>query len=169
MGIVLLVLAGCSDDSEPEVTEDEYLEQLQDICRETTAALDALPQPPEQISIADFAGEAARTLTGEAERMRLLEPPAELDDDQRALVANTDDQAAAWTALGETPGDDAAALEAASTRIAELTLGRNDLAVEIGATDCGRAPQGAPPVARRRTVGGRRDTPMLPGLRWSGH
>jgi len=140
VGIVLLVLAGCSDDDEPAVTEEAYLEQLQDICSETTAALDALPEPPEQITIADFADEAARALTVEAERIRQLEPPAELDDDQRALVANTDDQAAAWTALGETPGDDAAALEAASTRIAELTLGRNDLAAEIGATACVRAP-----------------------------
>ena len=139
VGVVLLVLAGCSDDDGPVVTEEAYLEQLQEICRETTATLDALPQPPEQISIADFAAEAARALTDEAEGMRLLDPPDELDDDQRALVANTDDQAAAWTALGTTPADDAAALEAASTRIAELTLGRNDLAAEIGATDCVRS------------------------------
>ena len=44
------------------VTEADYLADLQAICTETTTGLDALPEPPEQISVTDFATSAADLL-----------------------------------------------------------------------------------------------------------
>lgn len=143
----LVLAAACTDDGGgsdlSESAPDErtgYLEELQRICAGTTAELDELPAPPDQITIADFAAEVASALTDEAEQVRQLEPPDELDADHRAFIANTDEQAAAWQSLGTTPESDADALAEATTRVAELTLGRSDLAAEIGADDCVRAP-----------------------------
>lgn len=131
--LAALALAACG--SEPaEVTEADYLADLDAVCIETTAALDALPDPPEQISVTDFASEAARILDSEAEQVRRLDPPASLADDHRAFIRNTDEQSTAWLAVAA-GGDD---LVTATTQVGQLVLGRNDLADEMGAPGCRR-------------------------------
>jgi hypothetical protein len=136
VAIALGLLAACA--SEPiEVTPADYLADLQSICVDTTATLDALPRPPEQISVVDFATSAAGALDNEAERARALDVPADLDDAHRAFVRNTDEQVVAWRAIA-TVGDDSARLDELTVRIGELIRGRNDLADEMGATDCRR-------------------------------
>jgi hypothetical protein len=146
-GSTLLVIAAlaaalgaCTRTSTNEATDEDYVGALSSICTDTTEQLDSLPEPPEQISIADFAGEASNALAGEAERVRRLEPPDELADDHRAFIRNTDDQAAAWNELGSLPSADAETLEPLVTTIGQLTLGRNDLAVEMGVPECQRSP-----------------------------
>ena len=136
MLIALIVTASCA--SEPvEVTDADYLAGLQAICADTTSALDALPRPPEQISVADFAVSAANALDDEAERARSLDVTDELAADHRAFVRNTDEQAAAWRAISTTPQDDAAFAEL-TVRVGELIRGRNDLVDEMGAPGCRR-------------------------------
>lgn len=131
--------AGCAaDEEEPAATRESYLDSLADICRGTTEALDALPRPPTGISTADFADEAARLLAAEADAVRRLDPPDEVEDDHRAFVLNTDDQSSAWLEVAGTDQSDADALATATTVIGELTLGRNDLAEEMGVGDCAR-------------------------------
>lgn len=137
-------LVACA--SEPvEVSADEYLADLQAICADTSATLDALPDPPTQISVVDFATNAASALANEAERARALTPPdtdtdpdgdadADADADHRAFVLNTDQQAAAWRSIAAAPDD----IGDATTRIGELVRGRNDLADALGAPACRR-------------------------------
>jgi hypothetical protein len=133
---VLGVLTACA--SEPVVvTPADYLADLQSICVDTTSALDALPRPPEQISVADFATSAAGALDNEAERARALDVPDDLADDHRAFVRNTDEQVVAWRAIA-TVGDDSARLDELTVRIGELIRGRNDLVDEMAAPDCRR-------------------------------
>ncbi|HUS42589.1 MAG TPA: hypothetical protein VMY16_07970 [Ilumatobacteraceae bacterium] len=129
-------LAACASEPTP-VTETDYRADLQTICRDTTATLDALPQPPDQISVADFATSAASALENEAARARSLDVPDVLTDDHRAFVLNTDEQAVAWSAIAAV-GDDAARLDELTVRIGELVRGRNDLVDEMGASDCRR-------------------------------
>ena len=130
------LLAACA--SEPvEVTPADYLADLQAICVDATAALDALPRPPEQITVADFATSAASALDDEAETARGLDVPDEVASDHRAFVRNTDDQAAAWRSIA-TVGDDSARLDELTVRIGELIRGRNDLVDEMGAPGCRR-------------------------------
>ena len=127
------LFAACA--SEPvEVTPADYLADLQEICTDTTATLDALPRPPEQISVADFATSAASALSNEAEQARALEAPGEIEDDHRTFVRNTDEQAAAWRAIA-VAGDDIGEL---TIRIGELIRGRNDLVDEMAAPVCRR-------------------------------
>jgi hypothetical protein len=133
---VAIALAGCG--SEPaEVTSDEYLAAIEEVCVETTATLDALPDPPEQISVTDFAASASSALGNEASRLARIEAPADLDADHRALVRNTEEQAAAWRTVADAGADDEGFADT-TTLIAQLLLGRNDLVDELGATGCRR-------------------------------
>lgn len=139
--VIVLIVTAASCASEPApVTEVDYLADLQAICATTTVTLDALPQPPEQITVADFATSAASALGSEAERARSLDVPDvpdELDDDHRAFILNTDEQSAAWTAIADA-GDDNARLGELTVRVGELVRGRNDLADGMGAPGCRR-------------------------------
>ena len=132
----IALLAACGSEAAP-VTEADYLVDLQSICVDTTATLDAIPQPPEQISVADFATSAAGALDNEAEQARALGVPDEIAGDHRAFVRNTDEQVVAWRAIA-TVGDDSARLDELTVRIGELVRGRNDLVDEMGATGCRR-------------------------------
>lgn len=136
VAICLGLLAACGSDA-VEVTPADYLADLQSICAGTTATLDALPRPPEQIAVADFATSAAGALDNEAERARALDVPDELADDHRAFVRNTDEQVTAWRSIA-TVGDDSARLDELTVRVGKLIRGRNDLVDEMGATDCRR-------------------------------
>jgi len=140
-GIVVLATAaaGCGDPGADEPTPAEYAEEMTAICVDTAATLDALPAPPEEISFVDFATEAAVALENEAELARVVDPPDDLADDHRAFIANTDEQADAWRSLAATAPDDTDGLNALSERIAALTLGRDDLSVEMGLDGCRRA------------------------------
>lgn len=140
LGVLVAGAAACTSADDPPVTEAAYRTALAAICIDTRNLLDSLPTPPEQISIADFATEAANALSAEAEQIRRLDPVDELANDHRAFIRNTDEQAAAWNELGALPASDAAALDPVVTRIGELTLGRDDLAIEMGVPGCQRTP-----------------------------
>jgi hypothetical protein len=134
-------LAACSTSgSDPVATEQDYLRDLEAICVETTAALDALPDPPAQITVRDFATDAASLLGAEADAARRLRAPGDLDADHRAFIRNTDEQSAAWRDVAASGSDDTDRFVSLTTRIAELVLGRNDLVGEMGAEQCRRGP-----------------------------
>jgi hypothetical protein len=151
LGSILLgfvvTLAACSSDGEPAPTAAAYLATLETVCTGTTTALDALPDPPDAISVTDFANQASTLLRDEAESIRALAPPDELDDDHRALIRNDEEQAAAWSDLAVAalqpaagaPAVDAESLDALTTTIAELNFGRDDLVAAMGAPSCVRA------------------------------
>lgn len=136
MVTIVVALTACGSEPTP-VTDAEYLADLQAICADTAATIDALPRPPEQISVADFAVSAANALDDEAERTRSLDVTDELAADHRAFVRNTDEQAAAWQAISTTAQDDAQFGEL-TVRVGELIRGRNDLVDEMGASGCRR-------------------------------
>jgi hypothetical protein len=139
-GIAVVGVTACSDTAVTEPTVDEYLGQLDAICADTATQLDALPDPPDGITITEFATQASSILRGEAEQVRDLDPPEELDDDHRALIANDEDQAGAWAELAEAVAIDDSALSEITTLISSLNLGRNDLVTTMGAPTCARLP-----------------------------
>jgi hypothetical protein len=139
-GITLVGVTACSDTSATEPAADEYLGQLEAVCAHSTTQLEALPDPPDGITITEFATQASSILRGEAEQVRDLDPPDELDADHRALIANDEDQAAAWNELADTLASDNGDLTEITTLIASLNLGRNDLVATMGAPTCVRLP-----------------------------
>ncbi len=145
LALASVALVACDDDpTDPaggggsDAATADYAADLAAACTAADEALDALPSPPEEISPDDFAGEVALVLEAEAEAARRLRPPDELADDHRAFVRNTDDQARAWRTVAETVGTDPDAMNALSTRILELSLGRDDLSTEMGVDACRR-------------------------------
>lgn len=140
IGTLAAGLSACAGTATPEMTDEGYVTALTSICIETRRTLDELPEPPEQISIANFATEASNALAAEAEQVRLLVPPDDTADDHRAFIRNTDEQAAAWSEVGAIIAGDGEALAPIVTAIGELTLGRNDLALEMGVSACQRSP-----------------------------
>jgi hypothetical protein len=142
LGLVV-ALAACSSDPTPAPTAEAYLAGLESVCAATTTALDALPDPPDGISVTDFATQASSLLRSEAESIRALTSTDELDDDHRALIQNDEEQAAAWSDLADAAGGpdiNAESLDQLTTTIAQLNLGRDDLVTEMGAPSCVRAP-----------------------------
>jgi hypothetical protein len=137
IAVCLVALAAACGSEPTVVTDEEYLADLEAICADTSATLDALPRPPEQISVAEFATSAAGALDNEAEQARSLQVPSDLAADHRAFVRNTDEQAAAWRAIASA-GQDSAQLGESTVRIGELIRGRNDLVDEMGAPACRR-------------------------------
>ena len=100
----VVTFAACSSDGEPAPTAAAYLAALESVCAGTATALDALPDPPDGISVTDFANQASTLLRDEAESIRALASPDELDDDHRALIRNDEEQAAAWSDLAAAAG-----------------------------------------------------------------
>ncbi len=135
------ITAACDDEQPADPTAAEYLADLEAICIETAAELDALPEPPELISVTDFADAASSILAREADRAGALDPPRidDLDDDHRAFVRNTDDQSAAWAEVASVTAADADAdLSSLTTMLGQLALGRDDVAADMGALACQR-------------------------------
>jgi hypothetical protein len=137
IAVCLVALATACGSEATVVTDADYLAELEAICGDTTATIDALPRPPEQISVTDFATSAAGALDNEAERARALQVPGDLSADHRAFVLNTDEQVAAWRAIA-TGGQDSVQLGELTVRVGELIRGRNDLVDEMGAPGCRR-------------------------------
>ncbi|MET0908031.1 MAG: hypothetical protein ABWZ99_01070 [Ilumatobacteraceae bacterium] len=138
--LAALSIGACSDAADPPPTAAEYLVELEAVCAETAAQLAALPDPPDGITVTEFATQASSILTGEAERLRALDAPADLDADHRALIGNDEDQAAGWSDVAAAASGDSAALAEITTTIQSLNLGRNDLVTELGAPGCVRSP-----------------------------
>ncbi len=145
--VVALVLGsvGCSstsgsDDADADaLTPTLYTQAMSDICTATTERLDALPTPPGEISRADWAGEVARALRDEAAAFDEINVGDDLRTDHASFIENTEEQSAAWSALGEALGADEVdgdEIGELTTELTELTLGRNDLADEMTLAGC---------------------------------
>jgi hypothetical protein len=131
-------LTACAEEATPAITRAEYVDALALICTETGTRLDALVQPDGAGGVPAFATAVAEVLRSEAELARGLSVPEELDADHRALIRNTDDQAARWEELSAMPSTDAGFGDL-TREIGELTLGRNDLIADMGVDACERA------------------------------
>ncbi|NQY58298.1 MAG: hypothetical protein HRT86_17780 [Ilumatobacteraceae bacterium] len=153
--VAVAIVSSCGEEATADPTAAEYLADLEQICVATAAELDALPDPPELISVTDFADAAASELRGEADQARTLDPPRidDLDDDHRAFVRNTEEQAATWAQIATVTADDPNAdLGALTTQLGELLLGRDDLVTEMGAPQCRRTATGGPGDASPSTT-----------------
>ncbi len=138
LGLMFAAISACSSDGGPLPTAADYVASLEAECADTVAQLDQLPQPPDGITVTEFAERAGQILIDEADRLRDLDPPSDLDSDHRALIRNGEQQAAAWNDVAAAVAAADPDLSSVTTRITELNLGRNDLVAEMGAAGCAR-------------------------------
>ena len=139
--LLVALAAGCASDAEPASDPADYRVELATICTASNAARATLTDPVDDAGVAAFARSVADVLTREADAARALRAPDDLDDDHRAFVQNTADQAARWTSLATTPIDDADEFGALQTDILQLTLGRDDLATTMEIPACRITPE----------------------------
>ncbi len=146
-GFVIAVLtattAACVPEPLVQVDPATYRSELGAVCEQTDQQQAALSDPVDAATTAAFAKQVSTILTGEANAIRALQVPADLDDDHRAFIQNTDDQARQWTLLASTSVDDGAAFGEVQTAILQLTLGRDDLAAAMDVDSCRAAGPGA--------------------------
>jgi hypothetical protein len=139
-GFAFAVLAAsataCASEPLVEVDPATYRSELGAVCEQTDQQQAALTDPVDAATTAAFAQQVSTILTTEANAIRALRVPADLDDDHRAFVQNTDDQARQWTVLASTSVDDGAAFGDVQTAILQLSLGRDDLAAAMDVDAC---------------------------------
>lgn len=114
-----------------------YTGEMSDICEASDEAIAALPARPAAISDADWADEISEIFATEANEFISLMVADDLSETHGALAQTTEELAVAWADLSTAlDAVDDAALSEATTVVGELTLGRNDLAVELGVDRC---------------------------------
>ena len=141
MSATAAMAVGCASDAAPATDPADYRAELTAICVASSAERLALTDPLDDAGVASFARAVADVLTREADAARALRSPDDLDDDHRAFVQNTADQAARWTSLATTTTDDADQFGALQTDILEFTLGRDDLATAMDIPACRVTPE----------------------------
>jgi len=138
-----VILGACGQTSstpgaEPTSTEGSYATRMEAACATAETELESLPDPPDQITVSAFALEVARIVQNEADAARTIDPPDDLAEQHRAWIANTDDQARGWLDLAGVAETQPEEIGDLRTEIAELILGRDDLATEMGIPACRR-------------------------------
>jgi hypothetical protein len=90
--LILSTACGGGGDGD-QLTEDEYVQQAEEICLRASAESDALEQPQTQAEIVEFAQENLRLLVRGNSELRELEPPASLESVVDQWLALSDRQA----------------------------------------------------------------------------
>lgn len=135
----VLGLAACGGgiDAPSTMSEDDFVDELGDICSDTERDLDRIDEPADLAGLEDAAAEAIEVLTETQERLAELVPPEDLANDFDDFVDNVDDQLKALADLEEAgrDGDEAAANEV-SAELGELSQRRSDLGDDLGVDEC---------------------------------
>ena len=141
LSAAILSAAGCASDGAgaSPLSGERYIAAMGEICVDTDARLAALPEPPEAISAADWAAEVALALAAEAERAEELVVDQSIGSNHRTFVTTTNDIAASYRILSTTVVDDPEGVGVLTTEITEFSLGRDDVAAELGLTECVRS------------------------------
>lgn len=138
---VLLVSSACQSsgsDATPLI-DSAYVAATDAVCADTNGRLDALPAPPDGISATDWANEIALAFSAEAERTGDLLVDRSIRGTHLDFVTTTAELADRYRTLSETVVADPDGIGEISTEITELSLGRNDLAAELGLVECVRS------------------------------
>lgn len=133
------VTACGSDETTEALVGDAYVAGMSEICTATNARLDALPEPPEQISASNWAAEVARAFRAEAAAAGALVVDATVRSDHGTYTTTTDDLAAAYDDLAVAVGAGTDDIMSVTTEITELSLGRDDVAVRLDLDTCVRS------------------------------
>ena len=140
-GVLLVAVALSACPSEPAAVSDPsaYREEMNRACVQSQEREQLLATPADAAEVPEFAREVAAMFRVESDAFRAITPPDDLDADHRAFIQNTDDQAGRWETLATTAPADTEAFGALQTEILQLSLGRDDLAGEMGLPACRRS------------------------------
>jgi hypothetical protein len=131
-----LVLASCGGDEDEG--SDEFLQQANAICADYGPKIAAIPPPSEDIDEWGAVGaDIADQLEASVNELRLLEPSDDLADSYSEWVAIRADLLTEMRGVQDSGNlHDESGVEAGLASITELQTQADDLAEEIGLTDC---------------------------------
>jgi hypothetical protein len=100
--VFVAVLAGCGGGDGDRLSEEDFREQANTVCEETLSEAEAIEAPASPEEIPEYVDRITPLVRQGLERLRALQPPADLqadydrmlDENEKAL-ANADDLAAA--------------------------------------------------------------------------
>jgi hypothetical protein len=130
--VLALTMASCSDSGVKTLSEDDFIDQLDDVCRTATRDIDRLDASDE-----NYVGEIVEIMETGYDELGELKPPNALEDDFNDFSDNLDDQITQAQRLERAIDDgDEDAAQQASDRLDDLSADADDLADSIGADRC---------------------------------
>lgn len=140
VSLVSVGLGACtSDGGDTALVGDSYMSEMTTICVSTDDRLAALPAPPEQISPTDWAAEVARAFRAESTAASNLTVDGDIRELHRSFTTTTADLADTYDDLSATLTTDPDGIGEINVEITELSLGRDDVATELGLDACVRS------------------------------
>jgi hypothetical protein len=135
--VAAFALTACGSDGPGTLSEDDFVEEVGDICSDTERELGRIDEPEALADLEDTAAEAIEVLTDTRERLADISPPEDLAADFDEFLENVDDQLAALADLQEAGADeDEQAVNDASDELSQLSQRRSDLGDDLGVDDC---------------------------------
>jgi hypothetical protein len=134
MAVVGLVACGGGG---PKLSEDDFLDEVNDICADVEAELDSLGEPADMAELATM-GEDAKAVVGDAiAELDDLDVPDDLADDFDDWLDVKKDQYELYDeVIAAAEDEDQAALEEVSAELGELDAESNELAADLDLDDC---------------------------------
>jgi hypothetical protein len=145
---VAFAVAACGGDDDSSgsgggLTQEEWVAAADAICAETTAGVDALPDPQSPEEIGEYFDELTAISQGSVDELRALGPPPELADRFDQALEVLEQQAQIVRDAAELAADgDFAGMEEALASIEPVAKEADEIAIEIGLTECGSSDSG---------------------------
>lgn len=137
--VLALVVTACG--GEAEVDTDEFIDAVEDVCRDTERAIDDLADPTGYAEARDYAESAEDIFVAAIDRLEVLTPPDDLAEPFAAFVGVFETTADTAVELARAADDeDDAAIETIGTTLLDLKAERDDLARDMGADRCISSP-----------------------------
>jgi hypothetical protein len=128
--------AACGGGSDT-LSEDDYINELEDICSRADGDLRDIEDPEDFRAIVDAADDAISITSDAIDDINELEPPDDLEGDHEDFVAALEDVVSGFEELRDAADDeDEEALSQAGENIAEASADADNVAEDLDADDC---------------------------------
>jgi hypothetical protein len=135
LATIALVVTACGGGG--GVSTADFIDELEDICRDIERDLDRLDEPDSYETLEALAGEARDIIEDGLDAMSELEVPEDLQRDVDDFLELVEENSDVIRDLGRAAGDqDDAAIAEANDRLAIVREDRNEVAEDLGADRC---------------------------------
>jgi hypothetical protein len=132
---VVLLVAACGGGG--GISTEDFIDELEDICRDIERDLDRLDEPDSYETLAALAGDARDIIEDGLDAMNELEVPEDLQRDVDDFLELVEENSDVIRDLGRAAADqDDAAITEANDRLAVVRDDRNEVAEDLGADRC---------------------------------
>jgi hypothetical protein len=136
LAALTIATAACGGGSDT-LSEDDYINELEDICSRADGDLRDIEDPEDFPEIVDASEEAISITTDAIDDLNELEPPEDLERDHEDFVGALEDVVSGFEELRDAADDeDEEALSQAGENITEASADADAIAEDLDAEDC---------------------------------